>query len=197
MPLQHPEPPSAVTDLVTGKLRHVGERAPDGPAALGGAAPASLTPTDPHEVYVLSITDLLNDDNPLESAGRAGWRYLLTDGEQAVAAAMTTRTEAGEDRFALFNSGPYVGGTVTALQEAAALPQAEAADLQVRMLTVPALNLTTVWLHGDDEDLLVPLAPAPAQATAGTPYPANELLAALREPAQALADIGPADQTGG
>src|ERR1044071_4645341 len=100
MPLQHPEPPSAVTDLVTGKLRHVGERAPTGPAALGGAAPVDLTPTDPHEVYVLSIADLLADD-PLASAAPAGWRYLLTDGEQAVAAAMTTRTAGGEARVAV------------------------------------------------------------------------------------------------
>jgi hypothetical protein len=196
MPLQHPEPPSAVTDLVTGKLRHVGERAPTGSAALGGAAPVDLTPTDPHEVYVLSINDLLHDDDPLTSAAPTGWRYLLTDGQRAVAAALTTRTEGGEDRFALFNSGPYVGGTVTALQEAATLPQAEATDLQVRLLTVPALNLTAVWLHGDDEELLVPLAPAPAPATAGTPQPASELLASLREPARALADIGPADETG-
>lgn len=195
MPLQHPEPPSAVTDLVTGKLRHVGERAPTGPAALGGAAPVDLTPTDPHEVYVLSIADLLADD-PLAAAAPAGWRYLLTDGRQAVAAAMTTRTAGGEDRFALFNSGPYVGGTVTALQEAAALPQAEATDLQVRLLTIPALNLTAVWLHGDDEELLVPLAPAPAPAIAGTPQPASELLASLREPARALADIGEGDETG-
>ena len=195
MPLQHPEPPSAVTDLGTGKLRHVGEHAPTGPAALGGAAPVDLTPTDPHEVYVLSIADLLADD-PLASATAAGWRYLLSDGQQAVAAAMTTRTEGGEDRFALFNNGPYVGGTVTALQEAATLPQAETTDLQVRLLTVPALNLTAVWLHGDDEELLVPLAPAPAPTTAGTPQPASELLASLREPARALADIGAADETG-
>jgi hypothetical protein len=195
MPLQHPEPPSAVTDLVTGKLRHVGEHAPTGPAALGGAAPVDLTPTDPHEVYVLSIADLLHDD-PLASAAPVGWRYLLTDGQRAVSAAMTTRTAAGEDRFALFNNGPYVGGTVTALQEAATLPQAETADLQVRLLTVPALNLTAVWLHGDDEELLVPLAPAPEPTTAGTPQQASELLASLRAPARALADIGAADETG-
>jgi hypothetical protein len=196
MPIQHPEPPSQVAELVSGKLRQVGERTGTNPTALGGAAPADLTPTDPHEVYVLALADLVRDDDPLPAARPAGWRYLLSQEGQVVSAAMTTLTEGGEHRFALFNSGPYVGGTVSALAAAADLPEAAAQDLDVRLLTVPALNLTAVWLHGDQDEVLVPLSPAPAPLDPGRPYSASELLTALREPARALAGIGHDDQTG-
>lgn len=195
MPLHHPEPPNQVTELVSGKLRDVASAAAQ-PTALGGAAPGDLEPTDPHEVYVLDLADLANADDPLAAARPAGWRFLLSEQGQAVSAAVTTRTPNGEHRFALFNSGPYVGATRSALAEAAELPEVADRDMQVRLLTVPALHLTAVWLHGDSDDVLLPLPPAPAQVTANQPHPANDLLRTLRDPARALANIGPDDQTG-
>lgn len=197
MPLQLPEPPNQVTDLISGKLRYVGEQAGANPAALGGAAPAELTLSAPHEVYALSLNELVRQDDPLPDAVAVGWRYLLSDQGQVVTSAMTTLNQDGEHRFALFNSGPYVGGTVTALEEANGLPEAADQDMAVRLLTVPALNLTAVWLHGDKDDVLLPLTPAPPSVTAGQPYPAGELLATLRAPARELAQIGPDDETGG
>jgi len=66
MPLQLPEPPNQVTDLISGKLQYVGEQAGTGPSALGGSAPAELTLTDPHEVYTLALNELVGQD------GRSG-----------------------------------------------------------------------------------------------------------------------------
>jgi hypothetical protein len=197
MPLQLPEPPNQVTDLISGKLQYVGEQAGTGPSALGGSAPAELTLTDPHEVYTLALNELVGRDDPLPAARPVGWRYMLSNEGQVVTSAMTTLNQDGEHRFALFNNGPYVGGTVAALAEAAELPEAADQDMEVRLLTVPALHLTAVWLHGDQDDVLMPLTPAPPSVTPGQPYPAGELLATLREPARALAEIGPDDETGG
>jgi hypothetical protein len=196
MPLQHPEPPAEATEAVSGKLRAVGPHAGANLSALGGAAaPTDLTPTDPHEVYVLDLPDVLGDD-PLAAARLTGWRYLLSEQQEVVSSAMTVLTDTGEHRFALFNSGPSVTGTVTALRTAADLPEVTAQDMRVRLLTVPALNLTSIWLHGEEADLLIPLAPVFQDLISGQPYPAATVLATLREPAQALTVITPADETG-
>ncbi|MFE7548632.1 hypothetical protein [Streptomyces gardneri] len=196
MPLQHPEPPVEATEAISGKLRAVGPHAGANLSALGGAAdPSDLTPTDPHEVYVLDLPDVLGDD-PLAGARLTGWRYLLSDQQQVISSAMTVLTDTGEHRFALFNRGPYVAGTVTALRTATDLPEVASQDMRVRLLTVPALNLTAIWLHGEEADLLIPMAPVPKDLTSGQPYPAATVLATLREPAQALTAITPADETG-
>lgn len=196
MPLQHPEPPTQVAELVTGKLHLVGEQAPSHLTALGGSQPADMTPTDVHEVYVLGLEDLISSDDSLVVARPAGWRYLLSDQGRAVSSAWTTLTDGGEHRFAMFNSGPYVSGTSAALHDASNLSEVATEEMVVRLLSVPALNFTALWLHGAREDLLLPLAPAPGAIEPQRPYPAGELLATLRELASPLVGIGPDDETG-
>ena len=96
-----------------------------------------------------------------------------------------------------FNSGPFVASTVAALQTVADLPQVETETIVPRLLTVPALNLMAIWVHGSAEDLLVPLAPAPPGVEAGRQYAPTELFAGLHEQALSQAGIGPEDETGG
>jgi hypothetical protein len=197
MALLLPDPPHQVAQVISSRLDAVSGPERTGPSALGGSDPTSLTLTDPHEVYVLGLDDLLREGDALASARLTGWRYMLRDRGQVIAAASTALTEAETHRFALFNRGPYVEGTVDGLRTASQLPAIqEGRDMTVRLLTVPALNLTALWLHDDGEDLLLPLAPAPGTVEAGRPSPAHELLATLREPARQLSSIGREDETG-
>lgn len=195
MPLELPVPPPEVSSAVRGKLQQYRGPETPNPVALGGSDPGELTLSSPHETYVLGLEDLLSS-SLTEAARATGWRYLLYDAEGAVATAETVGTSEGEHRFALFNRGPFVASTVEALRVAAELPQVAEQDMHVRVLTIPALNMVALWLHGQRDDVWVPLTPAPAGIEAGRAYAEAELLNALREPARRLSEIGPADELG-
>lgn len=196
MTIHLPDPPPQAADAVADRLRRVGESHPGGRASLGGSDPNGLEPIDPHQVFALGLQDILDSSDALAAAQPVGWRFLLADRGGPTAAAQTVVTPDGDHRFASFNSGPYVGATVTALESVRDHPEASEADLEVRLLTVPAVNLTAIWLHGDDRDVLVPMDPAPPGVDGGRRYPSEELLAALREPARALVEIRAEDATG-
>ena len=86
--------------------------------------------------------------------------------------------------------------TVEALAASREMPEVADEDVEVRLLTVPGLNLTALWLHGDTRDLLVPIAPAPAGVEAGRQHDARELLESLTEQARERVEIGPDDERG-
>jgi hypothetical protein len=195
MPVQFPQPPPQASAAVTDKLQRLGQLPTTNSRALGGAAPDGLTPTSPHETYVLGA-DAMLADNALDAATMTGWRYLLRDDGQLVASAETMVNGAGQHHFAAFNSGPYVAGTAEALQNAADLPQTRDQDMQARLLNIPALHLTALWLHGESGDVLVPLAPTPPGVEADRDYPAAELLGLLRDQARDASYIGPGDTRG-
>lgn len=146
------------------------------------AAQGPLSPELPLPVHVLGVTG---------APGRsprtrlAGWRFLIRNGERAIAAADTMLTPDGWT-FSHFFEGPYVTATEQALLQAEALPT----PYQPRLLSVPELYMLTLWLHADPEadgttaapaaaDLLVPLAPAPPGIAAHRPYQVADLLPVL------------------
>ncbi|RSS56476.1 hypothetical protein [Streptomyces sp. WAC01280] len=114
-----------------------------------------------------------------------GWRFLIRNGDRAIAAADTMLTPDGWT-FSHFFEGPYVTATERALLHAEALPT----PYQPRLLSVPELYMLTLWLHAEPEadgttvasasaDLLVPLAPAPPGIAAHRPYRVADLLPVL------------------
>jgi hypothetical protein len=196
MPIHLPEPPSEAAAAVADRLQTVASSETPNRAALGGSDATQLQATDGHRVFNLGLHDLLNVPDPLEAARPVGWRYLLGDGADTSAAALTTLTPEGEHKFASFNSGPYVGGTVEALAASREMPEVADDDLEVRLLTVPGLGLTALWLHGDTRDLLVPIAPAPDGVETGRQHDARELLASLTDQARERVEIGRDDERG-
>ncbi|MFF4650648.1 hypothetical protein [Streptomyces sp. NPDC001380] len=154
-------------------VRHVtapGLRSPD----------AARPPVPAHPLPV----HLLRPGTPLDAAPRTGWRFLIRCGEEVVAAAETLETRDGH-AFSHFAEGPYLEATLRALRQAgrAAGP---AGPYEPRLLSVPALYTTALWLHPlrpGGADLLIPLAPAPLGVAAHRPYPAGELLGLFRRSA--------------
>ncbi|ATW47461.1 hypothetical protein [Streptomyces xantholiticus] len=111
-----------------------------------------------------------------------GWRFLIRNGDRAVAAAETMLTPDGW-AFSHFFEGPYLDSTERALRQAESL----GTPFQPRLLSVPELYMLTLWLHGDPDadaaagtlqptDVLVPLAPAPPGIAAHLPHRVAELL---------------------
>jgi hypothetical protein len=153
-----------------------------------------VEPAAPHMVFVVGLDDI-SEGRLLASARQDGWRYLLLRGEEAVASATLEQDdETGGVEFSHLTQGPFVDSTVEGIRRVEALPQVEVEDFELRLLDAPALYLRTLWLHGNDRDLLVPLAPAPPSVEPYRAYTENELLDAIRDSAQTRlgdeADVG-------
>lgn len=187
-------PPDEASQAVASNLQRVSDRPQVDARGLGGAAAAEVTPTMPHGVYVLGLKDVLNGKLP-DDLAPSGWRYILSGGSEVACA--ETQVRGNAHKFSGFNSGPYVSSTVDALQRVTDLPMVKEENLTLRMLRIPALHLTALWLHGENQDIFTPLEPAPPSVSANKQYQAAELFAALRSEAESRANIGPADLTGG
>ncbi|MFB7586355.1 hypothetical protein [Streptomyces sp. NPDC056169] len=148
------------------------------------AAQGPLSPELPLPVHVLGVTGAPGR-TPSPRTRLTGWRFLIRNGDRAIAAADTRLTPDGWT-FSHFFEGPYVTATEQALLHAEALPT----PYQPRLLSVPELYMLTLWLHADLEadgttvapasaDLLVPLAPAPPGIAAHRPYQVADLLPVL------------------
>jgi hypothetical protein len=192
MSLQLPQPPAAALRAV---LDALGD--PDAPGALPVHSSAMrrcigpLTPAHPLPVHLLDPTTAPGDGAAqLTAARRTSWRFLITDGEEVVAAADTL--ELGPDPsgpgethvFSHFAEGPYPAATLRALQQARLHTAGTPTTYVPRLLSVPAHYMTALWLHpvlaaAPTPDLLIPLVPAPLGVTAHIPHHAEELLALL------------------
>jgi hypothetical protein len=192
MSLQLPQPPAAALRAVLDALDD-----PDAPGVLPVRSPAMrrcigpLHPALPLPLHLLDPASTPGDGAAqLGGARRTGWRFLIKDGEEVVAAAVTL--ERGLDEpgsgelhvFSHFAEGPYPAATLRALQRARLHTAGTPTTYMPRLLSVPAHYMTALWLHPvlsatPTPDLLIPLVPAPLGVTAHVPHHAEELLALL------------------
>lgn len=166
--------------------------------ALAGAAPEELEMTEAHRVYTLGLDQVMAGVN-LATISPTGWRYLLRQGGQTVAAAQTV-IDAGKAAFAQFNSGPFVPATQETLAQAEQYAGGEElGDMEPRLVHVPALYAMALWLHGKDDagDVILPIAPEPPGVDANRRYSVQDYLDALREVAATVSPVGAEDLTGG
>jgi hypothetical protein len=111
----------------------------------------------------LGIQDIIQRHG-LDRAVFRGWRFLLLEGDAAVAAAeIGVDKQSGAFSFAGVNAGPYVSSTAEALR---ALPTQSGfvqGDWSIRLLRIPALFFLAIWCHEEQatDDQLWPLAPTP------------------------------------
>jgi hypothetical protein len=155
--------------------------------------PEELHHSEPHPVYVATLDDLAAG-KLLAAAKQTGWRYLLAQDDEVVAeaelaagrrgskGAKGAKGAKGEDlAFAGLTHGPFAGATVDGLHAAERLPQVEKADYELRLLKVPSVYLVALWLHGADEDILVPLGQPPAGLKKNKAYTEAGVIRALRD----------------
>lgn len=168
-------------------LRRPLQRLVDG-GALGrlvpGVAPETLQATEPHPVYTIALDDV-RAGKLVEAAVHTSWRYLLTSGGRAHAAAEHTADPQAAEPGVHVTVGPHVQGTLDAVHAALALPEVGAADYELRVLRVPALYFVALWLHGPEE-LFVPIVAAGPHLASATPYRERDVLDALRDAASSL-----------
>ncbi|MDQ3119212.1 MAG: hypothetical protein M3Q89_06540 [Verrucomicrobiota bacterium] len=148
-----------------------------------------LAHTDPHSVFVVGLGDLV-EGRLLSAAVQTGWRYLLVQDGAAVAEAELVSKrkaggKAGEDlQLGALTAGPFTEATIEALNAAERLPSVRKAKYEARFLKIPAVYFAALWLHGGDEDILLPMVDPPGGLKTNRPYSEARVLAALREIAE-------------
>ncbi len=198
MPLTRRQAPPDVAEAVDAALQHFAGVPEARLNALAGTRPGELTPTEPHPVFNLGLSDLRSSERALGASRATGWRFLLRQHDDVVASAETVATRGGDAQFSHFNRGPFVASTAAALERVEGLAGARDESYELRLLHVPALYTMAVWLHDDgDNDILVPIAPTPDGIEPNRAYPADELLAILAEKARGIPRMEPGDTRGG
>jgi hypothetical protein len=177
MAIKIPNGPSAQGTIAmqVSELRNHGVAEP-----LGGALP--IKAAQPLAVYVCGLSALASE-GVVSSAVHKGWRYLLTNGQPvpvggtepvggtsrhdvAIADAMGNANDA-----AAFSSLTH-GLPAERLVQASAVAQSEFGaspeEFEPRILEIPALNTTALWMHGATGDSFIPYLEG-----AGTPSAPN------------------------
>jgi hypothetical protein len=179
MPLHFATAPKNGTSLVQAGLNRVSTRtSPLSAAAIDFRA---LEISEPHAVYDLRA-DKVAGGGGLASATLTGFRYLVTGGGAAIAAAeVLTDATRTATLLANINYGRFVEATSQALTQVAALPAVGTASYEVRLLRFSAIALMSLWLKPDSGtgDIIYPLAPAPSGLQAGQSYSAADFITAI------------------
>lgn len=193
-----PEPPHQAAEAVQSAFQAFAEhRTFRSPALRSATGPLQLTA--PQQVFTLGLADLVAGKG-LEASNSTGWLYLVQEGDKFLASAEAVRTGRGDEHvFSAFNEGRFVTSLADAIRTAGRLADVQRGFVEFRLLRVPGLYVTALWLHKSQGtgDLLIPLAPSPVEARAGQPIPASQLLDELVSKARQLPLAGPADRTGG
>jgi hypothetical protein len=196
-PFRVPDPPEASLSALRESLAALADRGQFSARSLRETAPADLSASVPHQVFNLTLEDAAA--GAVDRAEPAGWRYLLA-ADRGVVASAETRQEGDEHTFSHVNSGPFVPGTVEAL-EAAEQVEHGRGDVELRLLHVPALYLMSLWLRPvgatDDAGVFVPIAPAPPGLDPNIAYEADEFRDRVRELAERVPETSHEDPSGG
>jgi hypothetical protein len=198
MALRFSDPPKESLTALRDSLNALAARGSFSDRGLREARPEQISATVPHAVFNLTLDTA--KEGKIDAARHTGWRYLLALDEQVLASA-ETRFESGSQVFSHVNAGPFVAGTVDALAAAEKAADDDERQLELRLLSVPALYLMSVWLQPSDDGggdaVFVPIAPAPAGFEANRVYAAGDFLDALRSLAEQVPDVGRDDTEGG
>lgn len=184
MPLRLPTPPPTGLEIVRTALEGLMSTPSLSALALsvgtGDEASKGLEATAPHLVYFIGLDDIA-EGRFLSAAKAKNWRYILLEGNTALAAAELTINDSGEvGGFGNVDRGPFVESTSVATALAEGLESVQDRDYELRLLSVPSLYLVALWLHGEN-NLLLPLAPAPGGLDSAQPYTEEQLFGAVRE----------------
>jgi hypothetical protein len=180
MALRFAAEPANGAALVRDHLDRISAR--PNPLSAGGVNFGALQVDQPHAVYDLGA-DAITAGAGLEAAVFSGYRYMVSDGNTAVAAAEIQADDQGNaTRLTHVNTGPYVQATAQALTNVGTHPAVGAGSYEVRLLRSAAIYVMALWLKPDagGADILYPLPPVPAGLEAERPYSAGEFMHAIR-----------------
>jgi hypothetical protein len=201
MPIEYPKPPAeadkAAADGVL-DVHRAEARARVRARSLRAIGDDGRRLAFPHAVFNLGLDDLAKP-GALANAPMTAWRYLVEEAGAAVASAEVGVDAKGAVRgLDHVNEGPFVKATAAAQKAAAKLPQVRAGRVEARLVRIPALYVMALWLKDldGDDDVVIPMAPAPPYLEANRPYTQQEFLKALAGPARERGKFSNAPEAG-
>lgn len=162
--------------------------------AFANAGPGTLNLSQAFRGYSLSLEDLANGGD-LAQATPGDWHYLVFAGGVSIADAQLTET-TGQLEFCALNHGALAASTISALNLAEQAPQLQGKSYELRLLFVPALQATLIWLHGDAEEVLIPIEPTPTNLAPRQLYSEATLFGLLVPAAKQAKAVFDADASG-
>jgi hypothetical protein len=186
MPLSFLEPPQPVTEATRSALQDMARQRHFRIAALAAAQPAQIDLASAHAVYNIGLEDLVRDV-PLSSLPLTAWRYIVRSGGAGVAAAEAhSDPQGGAPRFDSVNSGPFVGGTLSAIESLSSDPAIAGGNWEARVIRIPALYILGIWAHekASGRDIIRVMAPAPPYLDPAKSYGWEDFRSTVRGPAQ-------------
>lgn len=164
-------------------------KAPDGgrqivyknldPKFLGVSRIEELIVGDPHREYFVGLTNLAFG-HLLSAAKFGGWRYLLIHGTNAVGVAELGKTLG----FNSIQKSFFPNATQEALRVAEELPQIKKSDYELRYLDIPSVLFVAGWLHGNSDDIIIPLPNTFGRWNAYQPYSESQMIKLLKPEAK-------------
>jgi hypothetical protein len=138
------------------------------PPEIGGlelaAVAARPTLSEPHPVYNIGLDEVLKGRQAnLSAAQQTGWRYLVSQGGNTLAATEVDQPRSrGEALFSNISEGGFAMGTSAAIVAAKQFDELKQGAYELRVLRIPALYVMALWLHSTGQDLLIPISSGPA-----------------------------------
>jgi len=178
--------PAGGTAAISRSVPFLLSRGPLAVSPMGGAAP--IETSQPLQLFVVKLSDI-TDEGFIKKAVPVGWRYLIVG--QGPLAVADVKEAAGVQQASL--SSLIRGPLVERLSQAAELAEQKYSDdpnsFEVRILEIPSLYITALWLHGP-RDIFIPFlegAPQEGAAVAEDPSFLSRVVAKATEKRRPLA----------
>ncbi len=123
-------------------------------SSFKGYSRQDLSLAPPHRVYYVRLSDVAAG-RLLSAAGRGSWMYLVMAGPRALGGVQLD--ESNKEEPDIVFEGGLAPSILAALDKANGQPQVMRKDYEVRFLSVPGANYFALWLHAQDDDLLLPI----------------------------------------
>lgn len=199
MPLDVSNPPIAAYEAVQSVVSHLAGKSSFRTPALRRAEPKKLALSTPHQIAVLRV-DRLREANAFRLALEfRGWRFLILDGDRVIASTDAVASQRGGFEFGQVNEGPFNGSMEQAIRKAEELPAVQKSHFEPVVVLVPALYIVALWLRSPQEenDIILPLAPAPSELQPFEPLAIKEFMAVARRLAERVPTGRANDESGG
>jgi hypothetical protein len=179
MSLIHHRPPAAMQQVLLAGL-------PDFANSSDPAAGDLYKAEQGHEVYVLSLNDLLRGAG-LNAAKDAGWRFISAAAPGGVGA--VAHVSNGPDGTPLMRGisyGPEIAAALRAAREVESLPEVAAQHFELWVLRIPGVLVEAYWLKASSgkKDLIVPYLAGTTKLQLMKTYSVTDFLKIVRALAQ-------------
>lgn len=146
----------------------------------------------PHRVFGLGMPEVLAGHG-FGAARFVAWRYVVRSGRGGYSAVdIAEDAHTGTHSLLGINSGRHVDRFVETRREIESSALAAAKDYEINLLRVPSCYVVAAWAGGvgNDDSVLVPLAPVHRNFVAGRSYDPSAFLTTLEKTAHEVG--GPA-----